>query len=289
MTLDRRHFMQAGVLTLGTVALPTSALAAFRFAVGDVNLSDADIAALADELDGALILQDNYIPSFEDAARVFNSRFNDIRPLAIAKCKNSADVQSCMKWCIEHDIHFVARAGGHSYCGWSSCEGLVIDVGDIQDKSFNASTHQVTFGSGLQLVDVYQYLGTNFQRAIPGGTCPTVGLTGLTLGGGQGLLSRKYGMTCDNLVAANVVLYDGTEVYEITCDADNNPKTLVGPTWRRWRQFRNRDVTDLCHCCPGDGLVGFDRVELGGCQERTGSLDGLGADTRSIGLDVTEV
>ena len=206
--------------------MPSSAMAAFRFAIGDDNLSDSTIMALSSELDGTLILQNNYIPSFEDVAKLFNSRFNDIRPLAIAKCKNTADVKRSMKWCIDNNIHFVARAGGHNYCGWSSCEGLVIDVGDLQDKSFDAKTGQVTFGAGLQLIDVYHYLGTNFQRAIPGGTCPTVGLTGLTLGGGQGMLSRQYGMTSDNLLAAEVVLYDGTDVYNVTCDANNHANLL---------------------------------------------------------------
>jgi hypothetical protein len=227
VTLNRRDFMRAGAITIGTTAVPAMAMAALRSAVGDANLSDATIMSLSNELDGTLILQNSYIPSFEDAAKLFNSRFNSIRPLAIARCKNAADVQRSMRWCIANNIHFVARAGGHSYCGWSSCEGLVIDVGDLQDKSYDACSGKVSFGSGMLLVDAYHYLGTNFQRAIPGGTCPSVGLSGLTLGGGQGMLSRQYGMTSDSLIGATVALYDGTDVYEVTCTEDNAHHDLL--------------------------------------------------------------
>ncbi|MDG2200383.1 MAG: FAD-binding protein [Phycisphaerales bacterium] len=189
-------------------------MAAFRRAIGSGNLSDASIQALSDSLNGSLILQTS--TDFSSAVKVYNSRFNDMRPMAIARCADAADAATCMEWCIAHDIHFVARAGGHSYCGWSTCEGLVIDVGPLQDMEYDPSTGIATFGAGVQLVDVYHYL-SGFGRAIAAGTCPSVGLTGLLLGGGQGMLTRGHGMTSDLLVSADVILYDGSTVHSVVC------------------------------------------------------------------------
>jgi FAD/FMN-containing dehydrogenase len=100
-----------------------------------------------------------------------------------------------------------ARSGGHSYAGYSApASGLVIDVSAM--KKVDIQGTQAVIGAGAKLKDVYAALGAA-GRALPAGSCPTVGIAGLTLGGGIGVLARKYGLTCDHLSSAQVVTADG--------------------------------------------------------------------------------
>ena len=110
------------------------------------------------------------------------------------------------------------RSGGHSYPGWSAGDGaLVVDVRPLHRVSLSGTT--ATIGAGASLVQVYDALGTR-GRGIPGGSCPTVGIAGLTQGGGVGVLTRAHGLTCDAVTAMQVVLADGTVV---TASADQEP------------------------------------------------------------------
>ncbi|MEP7020772.1 MAG: FAD-binding protein, partial [Pseudonocardiales bacterium] len=109
------------------------------------------------------------------------------------------------------------RSGGHSYGGWSTGPGLVVDVSALATMTFAGDT--MTVGPGAQLVDVYDTLAGQ-GRAIAAGSCPTVGIGGLTLGGGIGVLSRAWGLTCDSLTAAELVTADGTIR---RCDAGHEP------------------------------------------------------------------
>ena len=89
------------------------------------------------------------------------------------------------------------RSGGHSYPGWSAGDGaLVVDVRPLDRVSLSGTT--ATVGAGASLVQVYDALGTR-GRGIAGGSCPTVGIAGLTQGGGVGVLTRAHGLTCDSL------------------------------------------------------------------------------------------
>ncbi len=110
------------------------------------------------------------------------------------------------------------RSGGHSYPGWSAGDGaLVVDVRPLHRVSVSGTT--ATIGAGASLVQVYDGLGTR-GRAIAGGSCPTVGIAGLTQGGGVGVLTRAHGLTCDAVTSMRVVLADGRIV---TADADQEP------------------------------------------------------------------
>ena len=91
---------------------------------------------------------------------------------------------------------FALRAGGHSYGGWSRNHGLVADVRPMSSVTVDSAAGLARIGAGAQLVDVYSALGRQ-GVALAGGSCPTVGITGLALGGGQGVLSRAFGLTCD--------------------------------------------------------------------------------------------
>ena len=107
-------------------------------------------------------------------------------------------------------MRIVPRSGGHSYGGYSSTSGVIVDVSRLNGVSLD-SVRRAVVGAGARLIDVYDGLWQH-GRTVPAGSCPTVGIAGLALGGGVGLASRKYGLTCDNLLEATVVLANGTAV-----------------------------------------------------------------------------
>src|SRR5262245_66395813 len=108
------------------------------------------------------------------------------------------------------------RSGGHCFEGRSSTEGIVIDVTAMDTVSVSEGV--ATVGAGARLGDVYDSLNA-LDLTVPAGSCPSVGIAGLTLGGGLGILGRKFGLTSDHLVAAQVVLADGRIV---ACDDDHD-------------------------------------------------------------------
>jgi FAD/FMN-containing dehydrogenase len=114
-------------------------------------------------------------------------------------------------------VPVAARSGGHSYAGWSSGSGLIVDV--TRMAGVNVSGTVATVGAGTRLVDFYNGLSAH-GRVVPGGSCPTVGIAGLTLGGGIGVVSRAYGLTSDNLTSLQIVTADGVLR---TCSASSNP------------------------------------------------------------------
>jgi hypothetical protein len=156
-------------------------------------------------------------PGYDDARRLYNTRFDGIQPQAIARCADERDVQTCLRFARAAGVPLRVRSGGHSYAGWSGGPGLVIDLRALSTITVDAE--RATIGAGAQLIDVYDQLSKE-GRGIAAGICPTVGLSGLTLGGGMGVLTRAWGLTCDQLASARVVLADGSAV---TCDASNEP------------------------------------------------------------------
>jgi hypothetical protein len=146
-------------------------------------------------------------PDYDKARRPFNAQFNNRRPAAIARCTRPEDVQACIDVARAARIPIAARSGGHSYAGYSTPEGgLVVDLGLMSDVRVRPDgTAEVL--AGASLIDVYSGLASA-GRCLPAGSCPTVGIAGLTLGGGLGVLNRKFGLTCDRLVSATVVTAD---------------------------------------------------------------------------------
>ncbi len=137
---------------------------------------------------------------------LFNRRFDDTRPAAIAVVAGPQDIRAVVSFAAEHRLPLHVRAGGHSYTGASSGEGLVVDLREMAAVSVDAGS--ATIASGAMLVDVYTALARR-GVSVPAGSCPAVGLAGLALGGGMGVVGRQYGLTCDRLMAAQVVLADG--------------------------------------------------------------------------------
>src|SRR5437867_1308997 len=145
-------------------------------------------------------------PSYDTARVLYNTRFDGVRPQAIARCATAEDVRECMRFARTYRVPLALRSGGHSYGGWSTGPGLVVDVGRM--AAIDVQNDRVTVGAGARLIDVYDAVASR-GRGIPAGSCPTVGITGLALGGGLGVLTRAWGLTCDDLIAAQVVTADG--------------------------------------------------------------------------------
>jgi hypothetical protein len=112
-----------------------------------------------------------------------------------------------VRWARKHGIHNVPRCGGHSYAGYSTTSrGVVVDVSSMNRVHVHDGI--ATVGAGARLIDVYSGLAS-LGLTIPAGSCPTVGISGLALGGGVGYAGRKFGLTCDNLVGLSIVTADG--------------------------------------------------------------------------------
>jgi FAD/FMN-containing dehydrogenase len=178
--------------------------------------SGADWTALANSLQGTLVRPGS--PLYQAAHQLYSTRFDGVYPQAIAFCAAPADVQVCLAFARKFSLPLAARGGGHSYAGYSTTTGLVVDVTRMNTVQVDASTGNALVGAGARLIDVYAAVA-QYGRVIPAGSCPTVGIAGVTLGGGVGVLGRKFGLTCDNLLAAQVVLADGRI---LDCDAGTN-------------------------------------------------------------------
>jgi FAD/FMN-containing dehydrogenase len=202
--MKRRDFV------LGSLAAPWLAACASQN-------GSAKWSSLQSDLEGDLLLPDD--ATFESHRKLYNTRFDNIRPSAVARCKTAQDVRACLDFSRRSNIPVHLRSGGHSYAGWSSGPGLVIDVSSMNQVRVDTASKIATIGAGAKLIDVYDGLAAH-GRALPAGSCPTVGIAGLTLGGGISVLGRAYGLTCDNLRQVEIVTANGDI---LICDAQRHP------------------------------------------------------------------
>ncbi|NUT48829.1 MAG: FAD-binding oxidoreductase [Saccharothrix sp.] len=140
-------------------------------------------------------------------APVDNQRYAFPPPIREVVCQTEQDVVNAVKWCVTNDVEFRLRSGGHNYAGYSTlADGVVICMGQGM-RRLDPDDGLLHVGGGATNSDVYANKHLNLY--FPGGRCPTVGVAGLTLGGGLGFNDRKWGLTCDSLVGTNVVLANG--------------------------------------------------------------------------------
>jgi FAD/FMN-containing dehydrogenase len=133
-------------------------------------------------------------------------QYDSINPVGIAFCETPEDVRTCVQFSQDHGIPLRVRSGGHNLNGWSTGEGLVIDVGRIGHATVTGSTVRV--GPGAQSIDALSALAPLGKQLVTG-TCPTVRAGGFVSGGGVGFQTRKFGTASDRVVSAQVVLADG--------------------------------------------------------------------------------
>lgn len=152
-------------------------------------------------------------PGYDEARLDYNARFDDIHPGLIVFCQTVQDVEEAVRWARRHRIHFRIRSGRHSYEAYSILNrGLVIDVSAINHIDCDPDSGTAHIGAGAQLIDVYQTLWDQGHVTVPGGSCATVGIAGLTLGGGFGLVSRQFGLTLDAVQSMQMIDARGRRV-----------------------------------------------------------------------------
>ena len=181
----------------------------------------ADLAEFGGSLDGELFSPDS--PDYEAIRRPVNLAYREVRPRFVVLCRSVSDVVGAMTYATITGDRIAPRGGGHCFAGRSSTDGIVLDLSGLDDISV-ADDGVATIEAGARLGQVYAALHA-YGQTVPAGCGPTVGITGLTLGGGIGLLGRKHGLTCDRLVGARVVLPDGSVV---DCDQDHEPDLFWG-------------------------------------------------------------
>ncbi len=199
--LPRRRFLQGGATLAAAGALGLGR----SFAAPAPLTSVDNLAALRGDMHGRLILPGEQ--GYMMANYASNARWADVLPKAIAMCADEADVKLCIQWARDLQMPFAIRSGGHSYAGFSTTPGLLIDLKGMNKVTFDKDKQMATVQGGANNQDVANALGgTAF--AIPSGRCPTVGASGLVLGGGWGFAATNKGLTCDSLLASDVVLAD---------------------------------------------------------------------------------
>jgi FAD/FMN-containing dehydrogenase len=150
-------------------------------------------------------------PDYDEARKVYNGMI-DKRPRMIARCSDVADVISCVNYARENEMLLAVRGGGHNGGGLGVADdGLVIDLSAMRGVRVDPDAQTVRVEGGARWGDV-DHATHAFGLAVPTGIISTTGVAGLTLGGGHGYLTRKYGLTIDNLLEADVVLADGSLV-----------------------------------------------------------------------------
>lgn len=169
----------------------------------------------APALTGRVVLSGD--PDYDADRMDFNQRF-DVHPQAIVYCQTSADVANAVAWARSQKLPLAVRCGGHCYEAFSLSPGIVIDLSDMNAVDVDPDRMRVVAQPGIRLLALYRQLAP-YGITVPGGTCETVGLGGLTLGGGIGFLTRKWGTTSDNLVGLEMV--DGSGRILHASDSEN--------------------------------------------------------------------
>src|SRR5437588_1302386 len=158
-------------------------------------------------------------PDYDESRALYNAMI-DKRPAAIAYCVDEGDVAAALRYGVEHGLTIAVRGGGHNGGGLGSVDdGLVIDLSQLNAIQVDTAAKMVRVGGGALLKDVVAATAED-ELTVPVGIIGTTGVGGLTLGGGIGHLTRAFGLTIDNLVAATVVLADGSIVQT---DAEREP------------------------------------------------------------------
>ncbi|MGB2694075.1 MAG: FAD-binding oxidoreductase [Dehalococcoidia bacterium] len=180
------------------------------------QLSETAVEAFEQGLRGELVRPGG--PGYDEVRQIWNAMI-DKRPALIARCAGVADVIQAVAFARQHDLSIAIRGGGHNIAGNAVCDdGLMIDLSMMRSVHISPESRRAWVEPGATLGD-FDHEAQAFGLATPLGINSTTGVAGLTLGGGFGWLSRKYGMTVDNLLSANVVTADGKLVH--ACAEEN--------------------------------------------------------------------
>src|SRR5579862_245911 len=216
--LSRRRFIESGASSAAFAALGVSLPACSGAASPSPSTSHLD--QLRSAIQGRVIVPSDATYGFQ--SQPWNARFANVLPAAVVLVANARDVAETIKFARQYGFSFAMRNGRHSFAGFSASAGLIVDVSGLIDVRPDTARQEATFGAGLTNLPLYTKLWPT-RMTVPAGTCPTVGLTGLSAAGGFGRLSRLYGLTCDNILALHLVTADGELV---TADERENADLL---------------------------------------------------------------
>ncbi len=176
------------------------------------NAAPVDAAAVrkfASVITGNIITPE--IPEYDSARLVFNRAF-DRHPALIVRCASASDIGHALEFAQTQNLSLAVRGGGHSRAGFGTCDGgLVIDLSKMNRVEIDIGKRVARAEAG-SLVRNMDEATQRFGLATTMGGCPTVGVAGLTLGGGEGMLMSKYGAACDNLISAQLLRVDGSKI-----------------------------------------------------------------------------
>ena len=185
-------------------------------------ISEAEVEDFRGSLHGESLLPGD--DGYDGARQIWNAMV-DKRPALIARCSGTADVINSVNFAKENGLLISVRGGGHNFPGNSVCnDGLMIDLSRMTGVRVDPAARTVRAQGGTKW-GAFDHETQAFGLAAPGGTDVDTGIAGLTLGGGIGWLSGSYGLSCDNLVSADVVTADGRS---FTASGDENPDLLWG-------------------------------------------------------------
>jgi FAD/FMN-containing dehydrogenase len=188
----------------------------------DTILEEAVVQKFADDLRGPLLGPSQ--SGYDEARRVWNGMI-DRRPALIARCAGVADVIAAVRFARTHELLVSVRGGGHNITGNAVCEGgLMIDLSPMKSVRVDPARRTARAEAGLTWGE-YNHETQAFGLASTGGVVSTTGIAGLTLGGGLGWLMGKHGLSCDNLLSADLVTADGQF---LTASADQHPDLFWG-------------------------------------------------------------
>jgi FAD/FMN-containing dehydrogenase len=179
-------------------------------------LAATTIETFSSQIRGEIVMPSG--SNYDEERKLYNGMMNKL-PGMIVKCTDVTDVMACVNFGRENKVLISVRCGGHNVGGLGLCDdGLAIDLSGIKFVRTNVSTKTVRVGGGNLWGEV-DHATHPFGLAVPAGIISSTGVAGLTLGGGVGYLTRKYGLTIDNLLEADMVLADGSFV---TVNAEQN-------------------------------------------------------------------
>ena len=180
------------------------------------------VAVLKGTFEGQVILPEDR--GYDECRQVFNA-MHDKRPALIARCASTADVVAAVNFARQNALEVAVRSGGHSVAGLSVCDGgILIDLAGLKKIEVDPKARTARAGGGV-LWGEFDAATQQHALHTPGGRVTTTGVGGFTTGGGYGWTSSKYGLTCDNLIAAEVVLADGRIV---TANEQENEELFWG-------------------------------------------------------------
>jgi hypothetical protein len=204
--ITRREFVKKSAAATAALSVATGRVLLFGTRAFAVSIDPTATKKFASSLRGRLILPGSN--EYDTARKLWNSRY-DKHPAMIARCAESDDVRRAIEFARDNELVVSIRSGGHDQAGYATNDGgLIVDLGGLNEVKLDLPKNSVSAGGGSRVGELYSVVEPSGLGVVSGG-CMSVGVGGLTLGGGESALSSKYGMACDNVIQAEIVIADG--------------------------------------------------------------------------------